>query len=337
MLEWLKRWRQAPPENTLTPQQRRALWEEQRRKERVFIDTLEKKLADNFPTPDPEPREIGSLAGERFKTDGGLREPYFGEIERFPAPERDGFDHDIEQQPLLPVEPPPPEMPLVQYADRYQKLEADLRMAAAAPATNGKHSLAEPRLREVRPPAVDHSAALNTLLRAALFAADRHRNQRRKGVAREPYINHLLEVAALLADASDGEDTELVVAGLLHEAMEEQSGADEIAARFGTGVTALVAELADDRRRGMSETAPRPTRSEPLKSRRAQMIKIAELVSHVRALNVSPPTDWTAERRRDYILWAQRVVAGCRDASPRLEAVFDAACARGLEALKHLH
>jgi (p)ppGpp synthase/HD superfamily hydrolase len=40
--------------------------------------------------------------------------------------------------------------------------------------------------------------------------------------AAEPYINHLLEVAGLVSQATDGSDPELVVAPLLHEAIEDQ-------------------------------------------------------------------------------------------------------------------
>lgn len=41
------------------------------------------------------------------------------------------------------------------------------------------------------------------VLRAADAAARWHVHQRRKGAAEEPYINHLLEVATLVAEATD--------------------------------------------------------------------------------------------------------------------------------------
>jgi (p)ppGpp synthase/HD superfamily hydrolase len=44
------------------------------------------------------------------------------------------------------------------------------------------------------------------VLKAADAAARWHAHQRRKGAAKEPYINHLLEVAALLAEATEGKD-----------------------------------------------------------------------------------------------------------------------------------
>ena len=43
-----------------------------------------------------------------------------------------------------------------------------------------------------------------TVLKAANVAARWHVHQRRKGAAVEPYVNHLLEVALLVAEATDG-------------------------------------------------------------------------------------------------------------------------------------
>ena len=49
------------------------------------------------------------------------------------------------------------------------------------------------------------------ITRAMEFAAHKHTDIRRKGVRSEPYVNHLAEVARLLADATSGEDAALVV------------------------------------------------------------------------------------------------------------------------------
>ena len=60
------------------------------------------------------------------------------------------------------------------------------------------------------------------VLRAADTAARWHVNQRRKGATAEPYINHLLEVAMLVAEATEGKDAELIMAALLHDAIEDR-------------------------------------------------------------------------------------------------------------------
>jgi (p)ppGpp synthase/HD superfamily hydrolase len=51
------------------------------------------------------------------------------------------------------------------------------------------------------------------IMRAADFAARKHMKQKRKGEEAEPYINHLIEVAALVAEATDGR-LDAVVAAL---------------------------------------------------------------------------------------------------------------------------
>ena len=42
------------------------------------------------------------------------------------------------------------------------------------------------------------------IMRAADFAARKHTKQKRKGEEAEPYLNHLIEVAGLVAEATDG-------------------------------------------------------------------------------------------------------------------------------------
>src|ERR1700724_1298141 len=88
----------------------------------------------------------------------------------------------------------------------------------------------------------------SAVLRAAGIVARWHVHQRRKGVAKEPYINHLLEVASLVAEATDGKDPNLVIAALLHDAIEDCEVPHKlIAESFGTDVADLVAEVTDDK------------------------------------------------------------------------------------------
>src|SRR5262249_53014700 len=61
------------------------------------------------------------------------------------------------------------------------------------------------------------TSPLADFARAFDFAARRHVLQRRKGEAAEPYINHLAEVAALLAETTGGDDPVLLIASLLHD------------------------------------------------------------------------------------------------------------------------
>src|SRR6266478_6062750 len=91
-------------------------------------------------------------------------------------------------------------------------------------------------------------AEIQRILAAAQFAAEKHAQQRRKGEAQEPYINHLIEVARLIADSSDQLDPELIMAGLLHDTVEDTGVTkEELAHKFGPDVASLVAEVTDDK------------------------------------------------------------------------------------------
>src|SRR5882724_11597200 len=82
---------------------------------------------------------------------------------------------------------------------------------------------------------------------AAELAARRHNGMARKGRGNEPYINHLAEVANLLAAATDGADAELVAAGWLHDAIENtETMREELAQKFSDRVASLVVECTDD-------------------------------------------------------------------------------------------
>jgi (p)ppGpp synthase/HD superfamily hydrolase len=174
-------------------------------------------------------------------------------------------------------------------------------------------------------------SAVVAVLRAADFAAHAHRAQRDKGEAAGPYINHLIEVARLLAEA--GAPMPVIVAGLLHDTIED---ADVTPARieqdFGAEVAALVVEVTDDRSLPKAERKALQVAKAPHKSPGGKMIKLADKTSNLRRLLRSPP-DWPLARKQEYCAWAASVVAGCRGVNASLEAAFDAAYKDGCSRL----
>lgn len=170
------------------------------------------------------------------------------------------------------------------------------------------------------------STDLVLLSRAADYAARQHIAQRRKGERAEPYVNHLTEVAALLAEATDGSDVVLLMGGLLHDTLEDTDATyEDLVQRFGSEVAALVAEVTDDKSLPKEERKRLQIEKTPAKSRRAKLLKLADKTSNLRGLVASPPTGWSLERLRDYVVWAHDVVRSCRGLNLRLEAAFDEA------------
>jgi len=186
---------------------------------------------------------------------------------------------------------------------------------------------------------LEPAGALDLVLvtRVVDFAALKHRGQRRKGAAGEPYFNHLAEVAFLVAKATEGRDPVVVLGALLHDTIEDTlTTEDELEAEFGADVARLVAEVTDDKRLPKAERKRLQIETAPHKSDRAKLIKIADKTSNLRSLLTSPPVGWSLDRQREYFEWAARVVAGCRGVNPWLERQFDAAYRAGLRKLRTL-
>jgi (p)ppGpp synthase/HD superfamily hydrolase len=142
------------------------------------------------------------------------------------------------------------------------------------------------------------------ILKAAMIAAEWHSEQRRKGEKAEPYVNHLIEVAQLVSMADPG-NTDLIVAALLNDAIEDQKKSrDEIAALFGERVARLVDEATDDKSLPKPERKRLQIETAPNKSRDAKLLKLADKTSNLRSVAKSPPAHWSDDRRREYVAWS---------------------------------
>jgi guanosine-3',5'-bis(diphosphate) 3'-pyrophosphohydrolase len=53
-------------------------------------------------------------------------------------------------------------------------------------------------------------------------------------------------------------------------------------------------------------------------------VKLADKISNLRDVAISPPPDWSLERRREYFDWAKAVIDRLRGVDAGLAAVFDA-------------
>ena len=166
--------------------------------------------------------------------------------------------------------------------------------------------------------------SVRKVLEAALFAAERHASQKRKGAAAEPYVNHLIEVAHLISTALDEPDDNLIAAALLHDVVEDADVTEaELIDRFGPDVAALVLEVTDDKALLKAERKRLQIVNAPKKSIRAQAIKLADKISNLRSMLESPPADWDSRRKQEYVEWATRVVHALPAPNPILKAEFE--------------
>ncbi len=165
---------------------------------------------------------------------------------------------------------------------------------------------------------------LAAILEALHFAANKHRDQRRKDVETSPYINHPIEVAELLARVGGVTDLVILQGAILHDTIEDtKTTAEELEVAFGPDVRRVVEEVTDNKRLPKAERKRLQIEHAPHMSERAKQIKVADKISNVLAVTKTPPADWPLERRRDYLDWTERVVAGCRGCNASLEGFYD--------------
>jgi GTP diphosphokinase / guanosine-3',5'-bis(diphosphate) 3'-diphosphatase len=178
---------------------------------------------------------------------------------------------------------------------------------------------------------------LDKLLEAASFAAKKHRYQKRKGSDGEPYINHPLEVANLLANVGKVEDSDILIAAILHDTIEDtETTPEELTERFGKKVCDYVLEVTDDKSLEKQVRKQLQIEHAPHLSHGGKQIKLADKISNIRDVTENPPHDWSKERRIEYVEWGEKVVAGLRGANKELENFFDETAQRARQKFENL-
>jgi len=176
---------------------------------------------------------------------------------------------------------------------------------------------------------------VGVLLKAAAFAADRHRDGRRKDIDGSPYINHPLGVANILANVGSVIDPTTLVAALLHDTIEDTcTTADELETIFGREVRLLVEEVSDDKSLPKEVRKRLQIEHAAHLSPPAKLIKLGDKISNVIDVVDNPPAEWSLDRRREYLDWTERVIAHCRGVNESLERHYDEVLARGRKALE---
>lgn len=167
-------------------------------------------------------------------------------------------------------------------------------------------------------------------LRALNFAADKHRNQRRKDVQRTPYINHPIAVANILLNEARIADEVVLMAALLHDTVEDTDTTfEELEQQFGQVVRDVVAEVTDDKSLPKAVRKQQQIDHAPGLSDRAKLVKLADKISNVRDTSLSPPEAWPTERIEQYLEWSKAVIDAIGSIHEPLETLFDQAYRQG--------
>lgn len=167
------------------------------------------------------------------------------------------------------------------------------------------------------------------LLSAAAFAANKHSTQRRKDKDASPYINHPIEVAAILAGLGQVDDITVLCAALLHDTIEDtETTAEELKAQFGEKIASVVLEVTDNKQLPKSTRKQLQVEHAPQLSYDARLVKLADKICNLKDTLSCPPQGWSIEQKQAYFNWAEKVISGIRGTHPELEAQFDQLIAR---------
>ena len=123
---------------------------------------------------------------------------------------------------------------------------------------------------------------LAVVLRAAAFAAEKHKNQRRKDAEASPYINHPIALANVLATEGGVVDPDVLCAALLHDTIEDtETTAEELRRAFGESVTAIVLEVTDDKSLPKAERKRLQIEHAKHASPQAKLVKLADKICNM--------------------------------------------------------
>lgn len=164
---------------------------------------------------------------------------------------------------------------------------------------------------------------IELLIKAARFAAEKHKNQRRKDAQATPYINHPLTLAYILSNEAGITDPNTLVAAILHDTIEDTETTDaELRHQFGSEVADIVSELTDDKTLPKLERKMLQIKNCRKKSYKAKLVKLADKIANLRDIATCPPQDWSLARQQEYFEWALDVMNAMGETHATLERLF---------------
>jgi len=161
-------------------------------------------------------------------------------------------------------------------------------------------------------------------LKALTFAAEKHKNQRRKDEEASPYINHPISLATILLNEADIKDINVLIGAVLHDTIEDtETTFEELKNEFGEKIASIVQEVSDDKSLPKEERKLKQIEHASQISHEAKLVKLADKISNLRDIIKSPPKDWTNARKSEYFAWAKKVIDQIRGTNSKLENIFD--------------
>lgn len=162
------------------------------------------------------------------------------------------------------------------------------------------------------------------LLNAIDFAANKHKDQRRKNLTQDPYIGHPIGVARMIANIGKVENIHILIAAILHDTVEDtKTTKEELIKLFGEKVANTVMEVTDDKT--LNKIARKQLQITHAKeiSWEAKMVKLGDKLNNLSSMAKDAPVSWSVEIIQGYFVWAKCVVNNLRGTNEFLEKELD--------------
>jgi len=148
--------------------------------------------------------------------------------------------------------------------------------------------------------------------KAILFAAEKHKFQRRKADD-SAYINHPLRVMQILIDFNLV-NFETLCAAVLHDTVEDTDATiEEIKENFGEEIAGYVEEVTDDKSLSKLEIKKRQIENAKHKSLGGTVVKLADKLDNLRSFEQGYPKEWTPDMAQGYKRWCKEVIVNLPD------------------------
>jgi (p)ppGpp synthase/HD superfamily hydrolase len=119
----------------------------------------------------------------------------------------------------------------------------------------------------------------------------------------------------LLTNFGDFADEDIVLAGILHDVLEDTNlKYSELLKGFGSRVASIVSALTDDKTQTLQVRRQQAINKLGTSPKSVKIIKLADACSNASAT----PGSWTKEKVAEYFMWLDQIALSCRDASEEL-------------------
>jgi len=148
---------------------------------------------------------------------------------------------------------------------------------------------------------------MNQLIEAIYYAAEAHKNHRKKNIELTPYINHLLAVLQILSEIGVTDNDTLCASVLQDTIKDTKITYEDLYNKFGISIANIVSECSDDISKNIVTRKINQIEYARDISISAKLIKMADKLANIVDFYKNSPVAWSDDLVYGYIVWSYMV------------------------------